>query len=220
MLPRVILHNQASLDGRLDWLQADLGLFYGIVSLFEEDATLTGCDTIFAAYGEQECVEDIEDKEREANDKLPLLVVTDSKGRLSNWQRLRREEYWRDVVALCSNSTPPAFLDHLSDIHVDAIVTGNGQVDLRRALWELNSRYGVEVVRVDSGGALNGALLRAGLVDEVSLLISPTVVGGLSPRSLFRAPDLETVDGLLHLELQRMEQLDGGVVWLHYYAVK
>ncbi len=33
------------------------------------------------------------------------------------------------------------------------------------------------VVRVDSGGALNGALLRAGLVDELSLLVHPVLVG-------------------------------------------
>jgi len=33
------------------------------------------------------------------------------------------------------------------------------------------------VVRVDSGGALNGALLRAGLVDEISLLVHPVLVG-------------------------------------------
>ena len=37
-------------------------------------------------------------------------------------------------------------------------------------------------VRVDSGGALNGALLRAGLVDEVSLLVHPRIVGGDGPR--------------------------------------
>ena len=33
------------------------------------------------------------------------------------------------------------------------------------------------VVRVDSGGALNGALLRAGLVNELSLLVHPVLVG-------------------------------------------
>ena len=32
-------------------------------------------------------------------------------------------------------------------------------------------------MRVDSGGALNGALLRAGLVDELSLLVHPVLVG-------------------------------------------
>jgi len=36
-------------------------------------------------------------------------------------------------------------------------------------------------------GRLNGVLFRAGLVDEVSVLVNPCLVGGTSPRSIFRA---------------------------------
>ena len=45
MLPRVIIHNQASVDGRMDWVVPDLGLFYGIASRFGEEATLAGSNT-------------------------------------------------------------------------------------------------------------------------------------------------------------------------------
>ena len=38
------------------------------------------------------------------------------------------------------------------------------------------------VVRVDSGGGLNGALLQAGPVDEVSLLVHPCLVGRRAKR--------------------------------------
>lgn len=34
------------------------------------------------------------------------------------------------------------------------------------------------VMRVDTGGTLNGILLRQGLVTEVSLFIYPSLVGG------------------------------------------
>ena len=47
-----------------------------------------------------------------------------------------------------------------------------GALDLPAALAGFEG-----VVRVDSGGALNGALLRAGLVDEISLLVHPVLVG-------------------------------------------
>jgi 2,5-diamino-6-(ribosylamino)-4(3H)-pyrimidinone 5'-phosphate reductase len=60
------------------------------------------------------------------------------------------------------------------DRKIDYIVAGDDHVDLRLTLEELNARYGVRIVRVDSGGTLNGVLLRAGLVDEVSALINPT----------------------------------------------
>jgi 2,5-diamino-6-(ribosylamino)-4(3H)-pyrimidinone 5'-phosphate reductase len=61
-------------------------------------------------------------------------------------------------------------------------------------------------VRVDSGGALNGALLRAGLVDEVSLLVHP-VLAGDAPRWYGSPPP-----GPLALE-----PMDGGAPdWLRY----
>jgi 2,5-diamino-6-(ribosylamino)-4(3H)-pyrimidinone 5'-phosphate reductase len=62
------------------------------------------------------------------------------------------------------------------------------------------------VVRVDSGGALNGALLRAGLVDELSLLVHP-VLAGDAPRWYGTPPP-----GPL-----KLTPLDGGAPdWLRY----
>ena len=57
----------------------------------------------------------------------------------------------------------------------------------------MNSRFGVKVVRVDAGGTLIGQLLRQGLVNEVSLLIYPSLVGGETQSSIFRAPDLPAI---------------------------
>jgi 2,5-diamino-6-(ribosylamino)-4(3H)-pyrimidinone 5'-phosphate reductase len=88
------------------------------------------------------------------------------------------------------------------------------------ALEELNARYGVRTVRVDSGGTLNGVLLRAGLVDEVSVLIGPCLVGGTTPRSIFRAPDLTSSEGVVELKLTHVEKLKGDVVWLRYEVVR
>ncbi|MEO0433105.1 MAG: dihydrofolate reductase family protein, partial [Cyanobacteria bacterium J06656_5] len=53
--------------------------------------------------------------------------------------------------------------------------------------------FGVTVVRVDSGGTLNGVLLRAGLVDELHLLVHPTLVGGTSQKTFFN--DLTSENG-------------------------
>jgi 2,5-diamino-6-(ribosylamino)-4(3H)-pyrimidinone 5'-phosphate reductase len=72
------------------------------------------------------------------------------------------------------------------------------------------------MVRVDSGGILNGVLLRQGLVDEVSLLIDSSLVGGTSPRSMFVAPDLVSPDGVIDVRLTHVEELREGGVWLRY----
>jgi 2,5-diamino-6-(ribosylamino)-4(3H)-pyrimidinone 5'-phosphate reductase len=146
----------------------------------------------------------------------PLLAITDSRGRVRHWVALSQAGYWRGMVALTSRATPVEYLEYLRERQVEIVVAGEVRVELGEALSVLNTRFGVQVVRVDSGGTLNGALLRAGLVDEVSVLVSPHLVGGLSPRSIFRAPDLESAGDVIPLKLAHLERLDGGVVWLRY----
>lgn len=91
---------------------------------------------------------------------------------------------------------------------------------MRAALEELSARYGVKTVRVDSGGVLSGVLLRHGLVDEVSVLIYPSLVGGTSLRSIFRAPDLESPEGAISLRLMYLETLQNDLIWLRYEVVR
>ncbi len=223
MLPRVIIHNTVSVDGRMDWFEPDIGLYYQIATGFDEDAMLSGSNTILAVPTEEQPEEGdeiAEPPESGADGPRRLLVVVDSRGRVRNWPFLRKQPYWRGVVALCSRSTSRSYLEYLEREQVAHIVTGEEHVDLRAALEELNARYGVHKVRVDSGGILNGLLLRAGLVDEISVLIDPSLVGGTSPRSFFTAPDLTSPEGVMPLKLEHLERFEGDVVWLRYELVK
>jgi 2,5-diamino-6-(ribosylamino)-4(3H)-pyrimidinone 5'-phosphate reductase len=68
---------------------------------------------------------------------------------------------------------------------------------------------------VDAGGHLVGALLRAGLVDEVSVVIEPRLVGGESPRWLVQAPDAGPGEAI-PLQLRSLERFDDGALWLRY----
>ncbi len=85
---------------------------------------------------------------------------------------------------------------------------------------EVNSRYGVNVVRVDSGGTLNGMLIRAGLVDEVSVLIHPCLVGGSTPHSFFRAPDLTSAEGVVQVKIINIQKIEGDLLWVRYEVMK
>lgn len=88
------------------------------------------------------------------------------------------------------------------------------------ALEEFNTRYTINVIRVDAGSTLNGILLRAGLVDEVSVLIAPCLVGASTARSIFHAPDLTSSEGVIQLRLIHIEKLNGNIVWLRYEVIK
>jgi 2,5-diamino-6-(ribosylamino)-4(3H)-pyrimidinone 5'-phosphate reductase len=222
MLPKLIIHNEVSLDGRIDWFTPHPGTYYRLAGEFDADAHLTGADTLLSSAEElpPEDEDLLVSPEVSDDDPGSLLVVVDSRGRVRHWRTLRHAGYWRRFVALCAESTPRDYVEYLAAHHVDAIVAGRERVDLRAALEQLQARYGVARVHVDSGGTLNGALLRAGLVDEISLLIAPALVGGLSPRSFYRAPDLTSPEGVIPLELFHVETLDEGLVWLRYRVIR
>jgi 2,5-diamino-6-(ribosylamino)-4(3H)-pyrimidinone 5'-phosphate reductase len=144
------------------------------------------------------------------------MVIADSRGRIHFWHWLQAQPYWRQALALCARSTPRAYLDELEQANTPYIIAGEQQVDFRLALEELNARFGVKTVRVDSGGILNGVLLRSGLVDEVSLLVTPVLVGGESPRSFFIAPDVISPGQVIPLQLVHFEQVQENLLWLRY----
>jgi len=220
VLPRVILHTEVSVDGRMDWIQDDTFLYYRVIDVWSIDAMISGSATMLAAYPSPDSDADRAAPLPRKAEGLQRIVVVDSKGQIRSWRQIQRGEHWGDVTVLCSAATPQAYLEDLAEMGIDAIVTGDDHVDLRAALEELHTRYGIEVVRTDSGGILNGALLREGLVDEVSVLLCPVLVGGRSPRSFFVAPDLASRDGMLPLKLTHVDTLDDGVIWLRYQVTR
>ena len=212
MLPRVLVHSAVSLDGRTVGFDVDMGQFYGAVRDWGADCMLTGADTIVRA---PEYVPD--DPEAPAAQvetaARQILAVVDSRGRVRNWRTLKSfGQFWRDPVALVSGATPAEYLEEVRRAGCDALVAGDERVDLRAALELLAGERGVTRVRVDSGGSLSGALLRTGLVHEVSLMVQPLVVGG-DARAFDWGAGGARPNAFSLADLQR---LDGGVVWLRY----
>jgi 2,5-diamino-6-(ribosylamino)-4(3H)-pyrimidinone 5'-phosphate reductase len=195
-----------------------MGLYYSLAARWSAEAMLSGSETMLTAYAEVAELTEEEAAQPQETHPLatPYLVIVDSRGQIRTWRRIQHEPYWRNVVLLCSHSTPRDSVEYARQCGVECIVAGDERVDLRAALEELNARYGIATVRVDSGGRLNGALLRAGLVDEVSVLIHPCLVGGTSPRSIFVAPDLTVPEGTIPLKLIHLERLQDDILWLRY----
>lgn len=214
-IPFVAVHVAVSLDGRTDGFDADLGLFYEQAARWNEDATLVGSSTVLAAdEGPEE--PDASPGPAEPGDTRPLLVIPDSRGQVRNWLKLMEFPYWRAGVALVTPRTPADYLEYLERRGIEHITTGRERVDLRESLEQLNLLHGIERIRVDSGGVLNGVLLREGLVDEISVMVHPALVGGETPLSFFREPGSTASARPIELELLELERLRSGVVRVLY----
>jgi riboflavin biosynthesis pyrimidine reductase len=78
----------------------------------------------------------------------------------------------------------------------------------------MNEKLNVKRVVVQGGGKLNGAFLRAGLIDEVHVVVLPALVGGERTPTLFDAPELESGQGPVRLKLLSAQVQADGKVWL------
>ncbi|OPY30427.1 MAG: 2,5-diamino-6-ribosylamino-4(3H)-pyrimidinone 5'-phosphate reductase [Methanocella sp. PtaU1.Bin125] len=94
-------------------------------------------------------------------------------------------------------------------------MSGDGKADMDIVLDELG-RMGVRKVRTDSGGTINGVLLRKGLVDEVSVLLHPAIVGGPPQDSIFRDTAFAEEQRTVGLRMISSRRLKNGVIWLRY----
>lgn len=197
MRPHVVAQVAVSLDGRTAGFDADLARYYAMATLWQEDVTLAGADTILAQ--ESLVRAGLHDGSREAG---PLLAVVDSRGRVREWDALRQLGHWSDVLALYADQTPARPPDAMTR----ELITGYEQVDLEEALERLGER-GARVVRVESGGELIAVLLELGLVDELALLVHPVIVGEGQPWCGTTG---------VRLEHAGTEVFKGGVVWSRY----
>jgi riboflavin biosynthesis pyrimidine reductase len=72
---------------------------------------------------------------------------------------------------------------------------------------------------LEGGGRINGGMLRAGLIDEVSVLVAPVVDGRMGTPAVF---DFDGDEGpeapRYRLALQAVEQRVDDVLWLRYHV--
>jgi riboflavin biosynthesis pyrimidine reductase len=109
---------------------------------------------------------------------------------------------------------------HLAGLRADGvsyIFAGATEIDLAAALETLSRELGIERLMLEGGGGANGALLRAGLVDELSLGVCPVVDGSSGAPSVFDSGKVDLGPAPIErMTLTSHEVLEGGVVWLRY----
>jgi len=224
MQPKVIMHNTMSLDSSIKDFELDLNLHYKVASEFEADTHLIGSTT--AKTGIETYTEEIPQEEKtdfikpefEPSDERPLWVIPDSRGILQNLLHIyRRSGYCKDVIILVSETTPKSYLAYLKKMHYDYVTSGEDHVDYCRAFETLNERYNTKTILVDSGGTLSSILLENDLIDEVSIILSPVLVGEKAT-NLFRM--LHQKNDSVRLELLQNKIYSDNYLHLIYKIMK
>jgi riboflavin biosynthesis protein RibD len=186
----------ASLDGRTAMASGESKWITGEAARADvqrwrarSSAILTGADTVLADDPA------LTARVGEGADLVPpLRVVLDS--RLRSLERATVRDGSAPTLYLHGpDGVPPAGLD----ADFAAVPLRDGRLDLEAALRLLGER-GVNEVQVEAGPALCGALLRAGLVDELLLYQAPLLLGDAA-RPLFAGLGLDTMAQALRFEV-------------------
>jgi diaminohydroxyphosphoribosylaminopyrimidine deaminase/5-amino-6-(5-phosphoribosylamino)uracil reductase len=159
-------------------------------------AVLTGIGTLLADDAQLN-VRDIE------TSRQPLRVVVDSQLRLPLTARV----LLGGNVAVYTATQDAEKISALEKTGARVIVlpNANGRVDLNAVLRDLAAR-GCNEVLVEAGSALNGALLQAGLVDELLLYLAPQLLGDAA-RGMAQLGELSSLDQCVNLKWQDVRQI-------------
>ena len=196
---------------------------------YECTATLVGSGSLAADYAEPQPLPAFEgDAGGLYADFLPpeitgqaspprmWFAAVDSRGRI-RWTE--QHPGW-DVLVLVCRSTPADYLGYLRRQRICYLVSGNDRVDLATALSAMATKLGIRCVLCEGGGGLNGALLRAGLIDELSLTLVPALVGGLGTPSVLDGPPLAVGERPTPLRLLSLHADTAGTVRLRYQVLR
>ena len=142
-------------------------------------------------------------------------IVLDAEGKIA-WGRADIGD--DPIVVVLSDQVSDTHLAGLRDDGVSYIFAGKSELDLGLTLDILNRALGVKRLLLEGGGGANGAFLRAGLVDELNLIICPTVDGSKGAPSIFDSSEAEARQRapVSAMTLESSQVMEGGSVLLRY----
>src|SRR4051812_6855765 len=185
--PRVICHMASSVDGRIavsGWpLVDEVRRHYERVhATYNADGWICGRVTMepFAKRLRRDAEVNREHLGEPREDFVApgehdsYAFAVDASGRLA-WES--NDIDGDHVVAVLSGRVSNEYLTFLRERGVSYVLAGAREVDLALALQKIADLFAVKTLMLEGGGRINGGFLKAGLMDEVSLIVAPVADG-------------------------------------------
>lgn len=125
----------------------------------------------------------------------------------------------KEFVLITSNAMHPAFQIKEKNLHI----IYQSEFSLSNALVTLKSEYGCERLTVQTGGTLNGLLLREKLFDYVDIVVAPILIGGKDTPTLIDGKSIllnNELSKLGVLKLQECIVLEDSYLRIRYQFVR
>ena len=221
MRPYIICHMVASIDGRIDCNMVEKisgNEYYTTLEQLNCPTLLEGRVTLEHYSAAKEPFIPVENipigkpSAHIAEKSDAYMVAIDTYGRL-RW--LSNTIDGVPLICIVSEKASKEYLETLKEQNISWVAIGADRINLKKATEILYTEFGIKRIGLLGGGHINGGLLEAGLIDEVSLLLAPGIDGREGATSLFDGvSNTNRIPTPLHL--QHIEKLQNDVVWLRY----
>ena len=123
------------------------------------------------------------------------FVVVDNKPHLDRrgveYFAKRSDQFY--LITIGKNHPVFTVQDKYPNLH---ILYYDDEIDFVDVFRKFKEEFGIERVTIQTGGTLNAELLRLGLIDYVSLVVAPCMIGGKDTQSLIGGESLHTQEDL------------------------
>ncbi|MGB9125498.1 MAG: 2,5-diamino-6-(ribosylamino)-4(3H)-pyrimidinone 5'-phosphate reductase [Nitrosotalea sp.] len=207
--PYVIVSAAISIDGKLATRtrRSNLSSKKDLIRVHElrntVDAILVGRNTI--------SIDDPLLTVRYVKGKNPIRIILDSMGSISPKSRVIKTAKKIQTILVVSENAPVT-VERFIAKGVEVIRCGKNKIDLKKLL-EILGKKGIKRILVEGGGTTNWYFFKERLVDEISLTVTPFVLGGSTAISLVEGDGFGEIPD--SFKLKKIEKIQNEIV-LHY----
>lgn len=236
--PYVIIHTHTSIDGNLDIM--DLPEFkeasrqyqelsinpekqqFGIHGYLNGKTTTEDNMTHYKTPKLDENAAPVPEGDYVADPDAPMYYLSiDARGELAF------EENFSDyggvsshIIEVLTEQASNAYKDFLRKKKISYIIAGKEQINYEAMLDKFYNLFGIKRMMVGGGGTLNWSFVQNGLVDEVSVILSPIANGDPGGHRFFVAKEPYTQIKETAFQLETVETLEHGTLWIRYSVKK
>ena len=160
--------------------------------------------------------------QKEAPQKCPIsFVVIDRRPHLNEQGLTYLSRWLKHLYIVTDNKAHPGFALSSTLENLELIYYAE-EVDLSDLLIRLKGEYAIDRLTVQCGGTLNAALIRQRLIDHISIVVAPLLVGGRTTPSLVDGLSFQSQEELVDLkalELVGCTRLKQSYIHLEYDVI-
>jgi riboflavin biosynthesis pyrimidine reductase len=146
-----------------------------------------------------------------------FAIAVDAGGKL-HWDKAYIDS--DHIISVLTEKAPEAYLAYLQQTGISYLICGKTVLDFEQALEKLGTLFPIKTLLLEGGGHLNGSLLNAGLIDELSFLHMPLADGLPDTPTIFEVDKSLKKAPATHLKLMDVEKLPHDVLWLRYKVLR